>query len=80
MAGFVFAADEAGELLDDLAALLTKLLPRYEREGKAYLTVAVGCTGGRHRSVAMAERLAAALADAGEIRVEHRDAALEPGA
>ncbi|MDD9938341.1 MAG: RNase adapter RapZ [Myxococcales bacterium] len=80
VAGFVFAADEAGELLDDLAALLTKLLPRYEREGKAYLTVAVGCTGGRHRSVAMAERLAAALADAGEIRVEHRDAALEPGA
>ena len=39
------------------SALLTKLLPRYEREGKAYLTVALGCTGGRHRSVAMAERL-----------------------
>ena len=52
---------EGRELLTDLATMLRKLLPRYEREGKSYLTIAVGCTGGRHRSVAMAEALAAAL-------------------
>ena len=38
------------ELLTDLASMLSKLLPRYEREGKSYLTIAIGCTGGRHRS------------------------------
>jgi UPF0042 nucleotide-binding protein len=49
-------------------------LPRYEREGKSYLTIAVGCTGGRHRSVSVAEALGQALRDTGaDIRVEHRD-------
>ena len=54
--------------------LLEPLLPRYEQEGKTYLTIAIGCTGGRHRSVYVAERLAAQLAAAG-LRVElaHRD-------
>jgi RNase adapter protein RapZ len=56
---------------------LRKLLPRYEREGKSYFTVAVGCTGGRHRSVAMAEALAAALRDVSDVRVEHRDLSVE---
>lgn len=73
VADFVFAAPEAQELLADLGALLGKLLPRYEREGKSYLTIALGCTGGRHRSVAMAEALGAKLRGAGEIVVEHRD-------
>ncbi len=58
-------------MLSDLELMLKKLLPRYEREGKAYLTIAVGCTGGRHRSVAMAEALAQALG--GEAVAEHRD-------
>ena len=59
---------------DGLTAMLGALLPRYEREGKAYLTVAVGCTGGRHRSVFVAERLARWL-EGGERRVNlvHRD-------
>jgi len=70
---FVFDAPEARELLNDLTLLLRKLLPRYAREGKAYLTICVGCTGGQHRSVAMAEALAAALRGAGDIVVEHRD-------
>jgi len=70
---FVFEAPEARELLEDLSGLLGKLLPRYQREGKAYLTIGVGCTGGQHRSVAMAEALAAALRPSGEIVVEHRD-------
>ncbi|HKU36639.1 MAG TPA: RNase adapter RapZ [Polyangiales bacterium] len=70
---FVLAAPEARELLQDLSALLGKLLPRFEREGKAYLTIALGCTGGKHRSVALAEALGAQLRPAGEIVVEHRD-------
>src|SRR5258708_11242129 len=47
--------------LDGLTTMLAALLPRYEREGKSYLTIAVGCTGGRHRSVYVAERLVAWL-------------------
>ena len=50
------------------------LLPLYEREGKSYLTVAIGCTGGRHRSVAVAERLGAFLSERGwPVRIGHRE-------
>lgn len=76
VAAFVLDTAEAKDLLADLAAMLTKLLPRYEREGKSYLTVAVGCTGGRHRSVSMAEALGQRLRGLGEVRVEHRDLAI----
>lgn len=59
---------------DKLKALLVSLLPAYEREGKAYLTVAIGCTGGRHRSVYVAERVAEALRTEGrEVGLRHRD-------
>ena len=62
------------EFFGHLKALLGPLLPRYEQEGKSYLTIAVGCTGGRHRSVYVAERLGAWLSDRGEkARVRHRD-------
>jgi UPF0042 nucleotide-binding protein len=75
VAKFVLDAPETGELLEDLERMLTRLLPRYEREGKAYLTIAVGCTGGRHRSVAIAEELARRLRnDQRELVVVHRDA------
>ncbi len=73
VADYVLAAPEAQELLGDLERLLGKLLPRYAAEGKAYLTVALGCTGGRHRSVAMAEALAKRLSSAGPVAVVHRD-------
>lgn len=73
VSSFVFDAPEARELLADLSALLGKLLPRYAREGKAYLTICVGCTGGQHRSVAMAEALGSALRSVGEVVVDHRD-------
>jgi len=54
--------------------LVTGSLPHYIQEGKSYLTVAIGCTGGRHRSVVMAESLAAHLAKRGyKIRIHHRD-------
>jgi UPF0042 nucleotide-binding protein len=69
---YVLANDQAQELLSDLQKLLDRLLPRYAAEGKAYLTIAVGCTGGRHRSVAIAEALRARLSH-GSIAVAHRD-------
>jgi UPF0042 nucleotide-binding protein len=59
--------------------LLQPLLPRYETEGKTYLTIGIGCTGGRHRSVYVAERLGARFREAGlRAEVAHRD--LPPGA
>ncbi len=62
--------------LDALEALLMPLLPRYRAEGKSYLTIAVGCTGGRHRSVALVEALARRLAAGGwEPRIVHRELA-----
>lgn len=64
--------------LDGLTSMLGALLPRYEREGKSYLTIAVGCTGGRHRSVYVAERLAGWLRERGQrCAVLHRDMASE---
>jgi len=74
---FVLGMPEASELVTDLTGLLTKLIPRYSREGKSYLTIAVGCTGGRHRSVAIAEALGTALRAQTDVRVEHRDLAME---
>ena len=60
--------------LDGLTGMLTALLPRYAREGKSYLTIAIGCTGGRHRSVYVAERLAAWLrAQDWRCGLHHRD-------
>jgi RNase adapter protein RapZ len=56
--------------------LLASLLPQYEAEGRSYLTVAIGCTGGRHRSVAVAEELAERLRGRGiAVRTSHRDVA-----
>ena len=60
--------------LDRLTALLAPLLGRYAQEGKSYLTIAVGCTGGKHRSVFVADRLAAWLKDQNaRVRLAHRD-------
>lgn len=62
------------QAFDSIMGLLTLLLPGYAREGRAYLTVAFGCTGGRHRSIAVAEAAAAALDSAGWANaVVHRD-------
>lgn len=59
-----------------LTSLLWPLLPGYEAEGKSYLTIAIGCTGGRHRSVFVADRLAAWLRDKGRsVTLRHRDLA-----
>ena len=63
------------EFMDRLEAYLRFVIPFYVAEGKSYLTIAVGCTGGRHRSVMLAERLRRGLSDMGvaRLRVRHRD-------
>jgi RNase adaptor protein for sRNA GlmZ degradation len=76
-----YVAGDAGfaPFFDHLTAMLEGLLPRYEREGKSYLTIALGCTGGRHRSVFVAERLAAWLRERGRaVHLAHRDIARDP--
>ena len=74
VSGFVLEPAEAQELLRHLANFLKFLLPLYEREGKAYLTIAVGCTGGRHRSVVLVEELKRVLEGLGYVpTVVHRD-------
>ncbi|MDQ3569902.1 MAG: RNase adapter RapZ [Actinomycetota bacterium] len=71
---YVMAQPETKEFLARLDALLELVLPGYAKEGKAYLTLAVGCTGGRHRSVALAGEIAAAMQAHGfEPTVHHRD-------
>ncbi len=75
VAAFVLKSESAQELLARLAALLRFLLPHYDEEGKAYLTIGIGCTGGRHRSVAIGEALARELDASGrEVNITHRDA------
>lgn len=71
---FVLERAQANDFLDRFEGLMLSLLPAYEAEGKSYLTVAIGCTGGRHRSVAVTEELARRLRDHGfAVRVGHRD-------
>ena len=72
---FVLGNDDARGFLERSQALLEFVLPRAEREGKAYLTVAVGCTGGRHRSVAVVQELAKRLPRRHPLTVRHRDLA-----
>ena len=70
---FVLENEDAREFLRRAHELLAFTMPRYEREGKAYLTVAIGCTGGRHRSVAVAEHLARGLDPSYQVTLRHRD-------
>ena len=71
---FVLSHDESRQLLARLEDLLRFLLPLYQREGKAYLTVALGCTGGRHRSITLVEALSDVLRSLGVSPiVRHRD-------
>jgi UPF0042 nucleotide-binding protein len=75
VAEYVLKHERTKALLEHLDRLLGFLLPLYDEEGKAYLTIGVGCTGGRHRSVAIANRLAQDLRALGrEVNVTHRDA------
>lgn len=66
-----------GELLERLTELLKFLIPQYVAEGKSYLTIGIGCTGGRHRSVMIAEKLKKTIGEmpGARVRVQHRDIA-----
>ncbi|HUP25365.1 MAG TPA: RNase adapter RapZ [Thermoanaerobaculia bacterium] len=71
---YLESGTEFNELVDRLEQLMLFLLPRYRDEKRSYLSLAVGCTGGRHRSVAVCERLAHRLDSAGwPTRIDHRD-------
>ncbi|GMR02136.1 MAG: RNase adapter RapZ [Acidimicrobiia bacterium] len=71
---YVFSHPEADEFLERVSGLLDFLVPHYEAEGKSYLTIGIGCTGGRHRSVALAEAIGAHLAARGvATAIHHRD-------
>jgi len=71
---YVLGRQETGEFVDRVDGLLRFLLPHFLTEGKSYLAIAVGCTGGRHRSVAVVEELASRLrADGHGLSVFHRD-------
>ena len=74
---YVMSAPETGGFLGRFLEMLTYLLPLYQKEGKSYLTIAVGCTGGQHRSVAVAGALKAALSREfdGPLNLRHRDLA-----
>ena len=77
---YVEKSDGIGEFYERLTPLLDYLLPAYESEGKSHLTVAIGCTGGRHRSVVIAEHLARIYAPRGDLLIDvvHRDVAKPP--
>jgi UPF0042 nucleotide-binding protein len=71
---YVLGHRETGQFLDQVEQLLSTLLPAFVAEGKSYLTIAMGCTGGRHRSVVLADELARRLAGRGtRPTVSHRD-------
>ena len=71
---FVLETAVGSTFVDQFDGLLGSLVPQYQAEGRTYLTVALGCTGGRHRSVAVAEELAARLRQRGvPVRTSHRD-------
>jgi UPF0042 nucleotide-binding protein len=73
VANYVLNQPDTPEFLDRTEDYLEFLLPRYKAEGKVYLTVAIGCTGGKHRSVAISEELGRRLGDRRAVHVRHRD-------
>jgi len=74
VARYIRSFPQTIEFIDRISALLVYLLPHYIREGKSYLTIAFGCTGGHHRSVMIAHQIRKSLAAAGyRVKVTHRD-------
>ena len=74
VARYIRSFPQTVEFIKRITELLTYLLPHYIREGKSYLTIAFGCTGGQHRSVMIADQIRKNLADAGfKVKVSHRD-------
>jgi UPF0042 nucleotide-binding protein len=74
VARYIRSFPQTTEFIKRISDLLVYLLPHYIREGKSYLTIAFGCTGGQHRSVMMADQIRKNLAEAGfKAKVSHRD-------
>lgn len=70
---FLSAIPEVDEMINDIGAYLQKWLPSYMRDNRSYLTVAIGCTGGQHRSVFISETLGARFRDEASVLVRHRE-------
>jgi UPF0042 nucleotide-binding protein len=71
---FLKSTPETSAMIDHIFAFLTEWLPAYKAENRSYITIAIGCTGGRHRSVYVAEQLAKKLTDDGStVQLRHRD-------
>jgi UPF0042 nucleotide-binding protein len=78
VSGYVLGQKGALDFIEGYAKLLDIIAAGYLREGKRYATIAIGCTGGKHRSVAIAEELTQRLTDAGmDVAVVHRDVGRE---
>jgi RNase adapter protein RapZ len=76
VARYIRSFPQTGEFIERITDLLVYLMPHYVREGKSYLTIGFGCTGGHHRSVMIADQIRANLAGAGyQAKATHRDAA-----
>ncbi len=73
VSSYVMEAADAHRMVDQVKVMLHFLLPRYQAEGKVYLTVAIGCTGGKHRSVTLAEELGRLMGEDRPVTVRHRD-------
>lgn len=74
VASYIKNFSQTGEFLDKVTDLMLYLIPHYVKEGKSYLTVGFGCTGGQHRSVMMAEEMAKRLSKSGyQVKAVHRD-------
>ncbi|KRK48083.1 RNase adapter RapZ [Secundilactobacillus kimchicus] len=70
---YVMSQPETTKFYDQFLGLLESIMPGYKREGKTNLTIAIGCTGGQHRSVALVERIGNALGDTYPVHITHRD-------
>jgi len=76
---FLGALPVVQQMIDDIHEFLARWLPHFRDDNRSYLTVAIGCTGGQHRSVFIAETLAARLAGESNVIVRHRDAPVDVG-
>ena len=72
MIEFLGADPETQRMLEDVRRFIADWLPAFERDNRSYLTVAIGCTGGQHRSVYFAERLGAAFSADNQVMIRHR--------
>jgi RNase adapter protein RapZ len=72
VAAFLEKDEATQSMYRDIHTFIATWLPAFVRENRSYLTVAIGCTGGQHRSVYFAERLGAAFADANQVMIRHR--------